>query len=266
MLLANLPDLQVLMLRRRAGSEFVGGMSVFPGGGLDAEDASGDAPEAQRASERLGLAEGGLAYSMAAIRETFEETGILLAREADGSFVDLREDGQAKRFHAQRGEVDAGRLTLAALLEAEALRPATDSLSYVGRWITPLGPPRRYDTRFFVAPAPPGQQALADQREAVDSEWVSPANALARFEAGELLMLPPTVSMLRVLAGFADSAAALAAARDQQEGVDRQVRMIGDERSHWRVLLPGEADYQAGKGRWTEGWLRWSSLGDAAGR
>jgi len=266
MLLADRPDLQVLMLRRRAGSEFVGGMSVFPGGGLDAEDACVDGPEARRASERLGLDEGGLAYSMAVIRETFEETGILLARAADGAFVDLRENAQAERFHVQREEVDAGRLALAALLEAEALLPATDVLFYVGRWITPLGPPRRYDTRFFVAPAPPGQQACADQREAVDSEWVSPADALERFEAGELLMLPPTVSMLRILTGFADSAAALAAARDQQEGMDRQVRMVGAEPSQWRVLLPGEADYRAEKGRWTEGWLRWSSLADAAGR
>lgn len=266
MLLADRPDLQVLLLRRRAGSDFVGGMTVFPGGGLDAEDAGASGPEARRASARLGVEEGGLAYSMAAIRETFEETGLLLARGADGAFVDLREAARAERFQAHREEVDAGRRQLAAVLQAEALLPATDTLCYVARWITPLGPSRRYDTRFFAAPAPPRQRALPDQREAVHSEWVSPADALARFETGELAMLPPTVTMLRVLTGFQDSTAALAAARHQQEGADRQVRMLGAEPSHWRVLLPGEAEYEAGEGDWTEGWLRWSSLAASAGR
>jgi len=259
MLLVDRPDLHVLMLRRRAGSDFVGGMFVFPGGGVDDEDAMGTGSEAQRASARLGLAEGGLAYWIAAIRETFEEAGLLLARNADGGLVDLRDEARAARFQAHREEVDAGRRSLSAVLEAEKLTAATDSLSYVARWITPRGPSRRYDTRFFAAPAPPGQRALPDRREAVHSEWVRPRDALRRFEAREMAMLPPTFAMLRLLSGFEGSSQALSAARQQQDGPDRQVRMLGDALSAWRVFLPGDAEYEAGQGEWTEGWLRWSS-------
>ncbi len=265
MLLADRPDLHVLMLRRRAGSAFVGGMSVFPGGGVDEEDGGASGAEASLANLRLGVREGGLAYWMAAIRETFEEAGLLLARSADGVLVDLSEGERAQRFASHRVEVDAGRRRLGAVLEEEALLPATDSLFYVARWITPPGLTRRYDTRFFAAAAPPGQQALPDQREAVHSEWVRPADALARFESGELALLPPTQGMLRVLAGFEDSPQALEAARRQQEGPDLQVRMQNERSPGWQVLLPGDAAYERGEGEAIEGWLRWSSEAALAG-
>ena len=114
MLRADRPDLHVLMLRRRAGSAFVGGMSVFPGGGVDEEDGGASGAEASLANLRLGVREGGLAYWMAAIRETFEEAGLLLARSADGVLVDLSEGERAQRFASHRAEVDAGRRRLGA--------------------------------------------------------------------------------------------------------------------------------------------------------
>ena len=265
MLLADCPDLHVLMLRRRADSVFVGGMSVFPGGGVDEEDGGASGAEASLANRRLGVPAGGLAYWMAAIRETFEDAGLLLARSADGVLVDLSDGERARRFASHRTEVDAGRRHLGAVLEEEALLPATDSLFYVARWITPPGLTRRYDTRFFAAAAPPGQQALPDQREAVHSEWVRPADALARFESGELSLLPPTQGMLRVVSGFGHREEALAAARAQQDGLDLQVRMQNERSPGWQVLLPGDAAYERGEGEAIEGWLRWSSEAALAG-
>src|SRR5258705_7937014 len=156
MIVDDRPDLHVLLLRRGAGSQFVPGMDVFPGGGGDASDAArtGDvALDDAAASARLGLAGGGLAYGRAAVRETAEEAGLRLARAA---------------------------------------------LCYVARWVTPLGPPRRYDTRFFVAALPARQTPVADQDEAVHAEWVRPAQALADFGSGTRAMLPPTIGMLRI--------------------------------------------------------------------
>lgn len=249
-LLADRPDLHVLLLRRRAASDFVPGMVVFPGGALDAADAH---PEAlarcadlddAEASRRLGLPREGLAYWVAAVRETFEEAGVLLAR-AGGRPLSLARSEAATRFAALRDQVDRGRLSLADVLRDEGLELDAASIHYAARWITPEGPRRRYDTRFFVAALPEGQQAGHDEREAVHSEWVRPADALARFEAQELAMLPPTCGMLRLLAAYARSRDALAAAALHQHGPDVPVR-LGGEGASWRVLLPGDRDYERG--------------------
>ena len=139
-----------------------------------------------------------------------------------------------------RERVDRGALGFAEFLRREGLELALGSMYYAARWITPPGLPRRYDTRFFVARLPAGQTPMHDDREAVHSEWMRPAQAIEGVAAGALSMLPPTLGMLRILAGFADSASALAAARQQQDGPDREARIVrcGDS---WRVLLPGEA-------------------------
>jgi hypothetical protein len=115
--------------------------------------------------------------------------------------------------------------------------------------------PRRYDTRFFLAPLPAGQTPLHDEREAMHSQWMRPAEALERCASGELAMLPPTRGMLRILAGFADTAEALAAAEAQQDGPDRAARIVraGDA---WRVLLPGETSEDSDAVRHLEAWVR----------
>src|SRR5262245_24021199 len=214
MIVDDRPDLHVLLLRRRAASQFVPGMDVFPGGGVDASDGApigGSALDDAAASARLGLASGGLAFWRAAVRETTEEAGLHLAPE---------------------------------------------SLCYVARWITPPGPPRRYDTRFFVAALPAGQTPIADQDEAVHAEWVRPAQALADFAAGARAMLPPTAGMLRILASYASGAAVVRAARRAESTEDRRVR-LASEGGSWRVLLPGEA-IGVGNERITEmdAWVR----------
>jgi 8-oxo-dGTP pyrophosphatase MutT (NUDIX family) len=212
MIVDDRPDLHVLMLRRRAASQFVPDMDVFPGGGVDSADAT--LPGAAQlddatASARLGLASGGLAYWVAAVRETSEESGLALA---------------------------------------------LDALHYVARWITPPGPPRRYDTRFFVATLPAGQTPVADQSEAVHAEWLRPAGALEDFAARRRAMLPPTVGMLRILASYADSAEVIDAAARAEAGPDHRVQLAAEGEGRWRVLLPGEA--RAPKMLDTEAWVR----------
>jgi 8-oxo-dGTP pyrophosphatase MutT (NUDIX family) len=262
MLLEDRPDLQVLLLTRRADSAFVGGMSVFPGGAVDPADA---APEAEawcrglgdaRASERLGLDSGGLAYFVAAIRETFEEAGVLLAVEAaSGESPDYGAPDLAARLAAVRPEVDARRLPIGEAARREGLALAVDRMHYAARWITPQGPPRRYDTRFFVAALPAGSEALHDDREAVHSEWLTPAEALRSVERGERTMMPPTYGMLRVLARFGSAAEAVLAAAAHEDGPDVAAR-LGGEGENWQVLLPGDADYDRGRDLGMRAWVR----------
>ena len=247
MLLSDRPDLHVLLLRRRAASEFVGGMSVFPGGGVDAADADADAAcrglRDDAASARLGLEAGGLAFWVAAIRETFEEAGVLLAVDAATGAEPELAGPRAAHYAALRREVDEERLGIRDLARDEGLLLSADRIRYVARWITPPGPPRRYDTRFFVAALPPGQEALHDDREAVHSEWLRPADAIRRYEQGERAMLPPTYGMLRILSHYATSGEAMRAAAHYENGPDLPARLFGD-RERWKVLLPGDADYE----------------------
>jgi len=266
MVVDDRPDLQVLLLRRRAGSEFVGGMSVFPGGGVDPHDADPevaalcDGLDDVAASARLGLAEDGLAYWVAAVRETFEEAGVLFARhEEDGRPLDPAEPGAAERLAADRRAVDAGETRLADVVRDARLRLAVDAMHYTAQWITPVGPPRRYDTRFFVTAMPKGQTPVADRREAVDSEWVRPADALASYARGERAMLPPTLGMLRLLASYPDSETLIAAALRDERRSDRPVRMAVQGRDRFHILLPGESADDVPPGATildTEAWVR----------
>jgi 8-oxo-dGTP pyrophosphatase MutT (NUDIX family) len=247
------PDLEVLCLRRRAGSAFVGGMTVFPGGGLDPDDhdpryeARCVGRTSADADARLGLASGGLAYWVAVVRETFEEVGVLLARPRAGGPLPV---GVARHRHA----VDAGERTLLDVCEAEDLVLDLGAVFDVGRWITPVGAPRRYDTRFFVAKMPPAQVAIADDVEAVHAEWRTPAAALEAYRDGELSMLPPTVCLLQVLTAFTSTDELLDAAA-RAEGPGRVARIVGADRGRFRVMLPGEPGYDEPEARDVMGWV-----------
>jgi 8-oxo-dGTP pyrophosphatase MutT (NUDIX family) len=209
---------EVFMMKRAAAADF-GGMYVFPGGKVDTLD--GHAALAARcrglddaaASARLGLPAGGLAYYIAAIRECFEECGVLLAGGEDGRLVDPGLPAVHARFRALQRKLRDGVLTLDALCEQEGLYPATDRIVYFSHWITPEGPPRRYDTRFFIVDAAVEQQGEHDDLEAVDSEWIRPEDALAKRDAGALKMIAPTATTLRSICGHASVAALLAAVR-----------------------------------------------------
>ncbi|MCH2170151.1 NUDIX domain-containing protein [Myxococcota bacterium] len=261
-LIRDCPDLHVYLMRRNARSVFVGDMWMFPGGGLEDQDRvphlaalSPDLSEAE-ANQRLGLAEGGLAWWVAALRETFEEAGVLLARPRDGRpALKIRGDVERERVDAQRARLESGRLEFARMLEDEKLELELAAMPYIARWITPPNSPRRYDTRFFLAVMPEGQIARHDNREAVHSEWLRPAEAISRWERGEIEMLPPTRAALQVLAEYSSSARALSDAQAQQSGSDLEVRREGND-LRAPLFLPGDADYENEAISGLDGWVR----------
>lgn len=202
---------EVLLLQRQHASGFVPGAYVFPGGRVDEED--GAAVLKERAGTLAQGANPALPYWMAAIREVFEETGVLLAGDATGRAAP---DATAEPALAEWREKLLGRrASLADLFEAEGLLPAVGELVYCGHWITPVAEPRRYDTRFFAARLPAGHVAAVDSREMTDAVWITPEEALRRFQEGSLPMVFPTVKMLEMLAGFGNVAELLNALRVQ---------------------------------------------------
>jgi 8-oxo-dGTP pyrophosphatase MutT (NUDIX family) len=240
---------EVFMLRRTLNAAFVGGFYVFPGGAVDAADR---APEVEErclgltdtdASAQLVLPDGGLAFWVAAVRECFEEAGVLLAAGPDGTLVDFAEPETAARFEVHRKAVHDGTRRLIEICAEEGLRLDVGNIEYVAHWITPPGEPRRFDTRFFVARAPIGQEPLHDDHETIASLWVRPGDALDRQRSGELQMILPTLTNLEYLAAFDSAAAALADAATihHPPTVLPQLRPKGET---FELLMPGDAGYE----------------------
>ena len=219
--------LEVFMLRRSLNSVFVGGAYVFPGGAVDEADRHADLEAVcdgrsdAGASALLDVDAGGLAYWVAAVRECFEEAGVLLAHAGDGHVISFADPEIAERFQLHRKAVDSGELRLIDVCRTEGLHIAADQIHYFSHWITPRGAPRRYDTRFFVAAAPPEQEPLHDDRETIANLWVRPADALDRERAGELEMIFPTIKSLEAIADFER-------ADDLLNAVAGGFRLIGD--------------------------------------
>ena len=246
-------SLEVLMLRRHPEAVFAADAWVFPGGRVDDGDRHGApvalGPSDAEASVALGLASGGLAWWVAAARECFEESGILLARHADsGDWLDASGEWRAARLARYRREVHAGTTTIGAVLEAEGLVLDLSGIHYVAHWITPPGhgTARRFDTRFFVAEVPPGQVASHDATETVGSFWATPAEALARGEAGEIQLLIPTIANLRGLARFSSVADLVAAARSIGTVPLAAPRFRGDPTVPAGVFAPLDPDTEPG--------------------
>ncbi len=219
--------LEVAMLRRRLESGFVPGAYLFPGGALDAEDrdprwaARCDGHDDATASTTLGTTAGGLAYWVAAVRECFEEAGLLLARRADGAPLGVDRDATvAARFDRHRLAVDQGRHDLLSVVEAEDLVLPAGDLHYFARWITPEAAPRRYDTRFFVGRAPADQVLRHDGDETIAALWARPSDALARNAAGDFELIRPTQHSLEILSDYPDADAVLAAAAARPLGME----------------------------------------------
>lgn len=240
--------LEVFMLKRNLDSDFVGGAYVFPGGAVDPEDRLADLEPVclgrtdADASARIGIASGGLAYWVAAIRESFEEAGVLLARDASGEVVDLDDVAGVERWSAHRTAVDTRQRRLVEICQDEGLQLDVGAMHYFAHWITPEGAPRRYDTHFFVAAAPTNQTPLHDDHEVIANEWIRPADGLARAEAGELTMMPPTTASLRAIGRFATVADVLAAATAITEVPAILPRIVTVD-GHVRLVLPGERGY-----------------------
>lgn len=199
---------EALLLRRHKRSGFAADAWVFPGGGVDKADRDEgtadhmDGPTPAEWAARLGLDDASEAqgYVVAAIREAFEETGILLARpDPEGPTQIDDPEGMAVARRALLNDV----VKLRDVAVGNGLRLAGDTLIYIAHWITPEPEPRRYDTRFFAARAPDDAVCDVHDLEMTDSVWLPPAEAVARFRDGQMKLLPPTVRTLEQLSGFA---------------------------------------------------------------
>lgn len=207
LLLRDAPDgaLEVLMTRRSGKASFAPGAYVFPGGGIEAADAQAH-PVADR---RPTQSDEHLTEAIAAIRESFEELGVLLARHTDGPRAGQMADASdiaALDRHAP----------FAAQCAARGLRLAADSVYQLAYWTTDRDLPKRFAVPFLVARMPDGQEPVADEAEQFEPVWVRPADALARHEAGQFFMIFPTIRTLQRLTRFGNTAAVLAALAHEQ--------------------------------------------------
>lgn len=239
---ATVPE--ILMVRRAQGQSFFGGAYVFPGGRVDAADRADEAglwcDGVEAARDRFpALAAGeALAYHVAAVRELFEEAGVLLARGPDGGTVRVGSAEVQARYDAHRHAVHAGKATLRDVIEAERLRLALDLLLPFAHWITPTSEPKRFDARFFVARMPEGQRPMHDAGETTEAVWVAATEALARCARDEIVLAPPTWRTLWDLARQADVDAIFAWASRQTIGPIQP--MPHEEAGRQMLLLPGD--------------------------
>lgn len=244
--------LEVCMVRRHLNSDFVGGAYVFPGGKVDAADREAPAAEVctgrtdDQASEILDVESGGLAFWVAALRECFEEAGVLLAYRvgaSDSGLVDASDPEVRHRLASMRLALNRREIDFLDACREEGLSLAVDRVHYFSHWIAPELAPKRYDTRFFVAALPPGQVPVHDDYETVDTVWVRPAEALERASAGEFDLIFPTMKNLQAIGRFSTSEELLSAALAVERVPTILPRVVADDRG-FRILLPGDPGYE----------------------
>jgi 8-oxo-dGTP pyrophosphatase MutT (NUDIX family) len=250
------------MMRRGAGLAFMAGMWVFPGGRVDEADASygmrARVPEAdaRRWRHRLRTPEGeslpadvALAHYVAACRETFEESGVLLARDRAGAPCDAE---RTARLQQEREAIAADAGSFLGLLEREDLYLDVAALVYWSHWITPSLEPKRFDTRFFAIAVPPGQVASADRSELTEHAWVRPARLQQALDRGELRVVPPTLLTLEDLAESHAQHGSLAAMLEAERGrvTPPVMPRIEAQPDAIHVVMPWDAGYPeiAGEG------------------
>ena len=211
------PGFEVFMLKRTGRASFAGGMFVFPGGRVDGDDhlhrydAVRTGPSGAQAAQVGALGAEWRGYWVAGIRESFEEAGLLLAYR-NGELLSFSDAAERQRFMAYRQPLHAGELSLHDICRRENLTLAVDRIHFHNRFVTPLGRPRRFDTRFFIAEAPAQQTGSHDEKETVDSIWISPRQALARNADGEFDLMGVTEMQLRWLSDLDSAPAVLAMA------------------------------------------------------
>lgn len=241
MLLRDAPaGLEVFMVVRHRKIEFASGAIVFPGGSLDASDRDPRLPALSDGAD--GLDEATLALRVAAAREAFEECGVLLARDpATGNLVDGKR--AAKLGDLYRARLEADEIGMADVAEAEGLRLALDQLVRYAHWVTPVHMHKRFDTHFFLAPAPDDHDLTHDGNEAVDSVWLSPAQALAEAADGRRTMIFATRLNLERLDRCNNVADAMARACDDEAGIVTVCPAMTMTEKGRLLTIPVEAGY-----------------------
>lgn len=228
--------LETFMLCRHHQSGFMGGAHVFPGGKVDTSDKEpGWRARVDRPAEEITNlldeddSEVGLGLLVAAVRETFEEAGVLLASAAAGA------DLAATRTRLHDGA------SFAKLAHEIDLMIDSTALTPYARWITPKMESRRFDTRFYVAVLPDGQSASHDGTETTSATWLRPARAIEDMHAGRIKLAPPTVRTLRWLAEFEDTESVIADALSRKPPLVRPRLVTGD--GGWFLALPGDPEH-----------------------
>jgi 8-oxo-dGTP pyrophosphatase MutT (NUDIX family) len=239
--------IEVFLQRRVGGMAFAGGMTVFPGGGVDPSDADAAiewaGPDVEWWAQRFGAEEGRTkALVCAAVRETFEECGVLLAGPTADAVVE-----DTSGYRTARVQLEKRELSFSEFLTREKLVLRSDLLRPWANWITPVGESRRYDTRFFVAVVPEGQTPDGATSEAAAVSWRTPAAALAEWQAGDTILLPPTWTQLSALADYATTADVLAA----EPAIEPIEPILHTEGGNLTVEFSGqEGYYNAGPHPW----------------
>ena len=239
-------DTEIFMGQRHGRATFASTF-VFPGGLLNPEDKSVhhhcSGLNHSAANERLSLASGGLDYYSAALRELFEEAGVLLATDSNGSWVTDKGDGQTSLAEIRQNLI-AGNLVWSKLLSIWNIKLAVNRLHYVGHWETPLALKARFSTRFFLTDLPPGQSPGHDGKELVNSRWLKPAKALELHAAGEIDLPFPHMKHLEILSSLSTPDAQRDWAHNRwREPVTKIRPWLIKKNDERKFLLPGEPDY-----------------------
>ncbi len=201
----------VFLLKRHEQSSFMGGNFVYPGGRVDRDDGSLEIcsfskgitfEEAQKIFGGTISPEESFAHWIAGIRELFEEAGVLLAYNQKGNLFQIKNRDEQEKFSNYRALLQKGGITICQMAQEEKLLFALDQLHYYTHWITPEARSERFDTRFFLARYPLGQEASHDQKETTAGIWVTPKKALEENLKGETILSPPTLKTLEDLSRF----------------------------------------------------------------
>jgi 8-oxo-dGTP pyrophosphatase MutT (NUDIX family) len=237
--------LEVFMVRRHEGTAFMGGAQVFPGGRVEHSDEDGDETWCDgiaRARQLLGNGEPARAigYHVAAVRELFEEAGVLLARASGGDLelVSFKDERTQERFTRHRGEIHGGRSTIRGVVVAERLRLALDVLIPFAHWVTPPGDTRRFDTRFFVTRAPSQQTPMHDAAETTHSVWLTATAAIQQAIDDEIVLPPPTWTTLREIERCPSVDEVLSDAA--RRVIVRREPVVVDHEGRRMLVLPGD--------------------------
>ncbi len=250
MIVRDEPRFEVLMVKRTSRVAFAASAWVFPGGRVDDEDVNEASQEVTgltdaEASKMLDLDAGGLAWWIAGVRETVEEAGLLL--------VDAESNPTPAAIDAVRDAVHADSGLLVPTLREHDLRIDLSLMHEVARFITPLGPPRRFDTRFFLALAPHDQVVTPDEGEVVEAKWIEPGHALELWHAEEFPLMSVTHRMLACLRRYTSAAEVMHHATTRPE--TRRVR-VNDPDGEYHVLLPEDPGYEDAELEIEHGWVR----------
>jgi 8-oxo-dGTP pyrophosphatase MutT (NUDIX family) len=249
---------EVFLLKRHEKSSFMGGNYVYPGGRVDREDGSveicaqckGVSPEEARRLFRGALPpDESLAHWVAAIRELFEEAGVLLAYDRTGKFIRFRDPTEREKASHYRDLIHNGKMSICQIAQEEKVFFALDQLHYYAHWITPEARSERFDTRFFIACHPEGQEATYDHKETTHGVWLTPKQALEENLRGNTALSPPTLKTLEDLSRYASVAEAFEVLRNAE--IQPVLPVLTKVKDETLLVFPWDPEYgifQKGEG------------------